>query len=174
MLAQYKYKIKWHLLVIIPSEFFCRWILLLLSNFKPLPTTVIEVVHSPQECFIHGWEEGQTNKMSGTWVRTHPLLFRTIWQPYRLSYIHAFRINLSYKPKDQSLKFWWKNTESGFENLSYFESAILIKKIASSPSKPGTNYGKEWMALNCYYYRLFPAQNNPPQTFLGECSRKPK
>ena len=128
MLAQYKYKIKWHLLVIIPSEFFCRWILLLLSNFKPLPTTVIEVVHSPQECFIHGWEEGQTNKMSGTWVRTHPLLFRTIWQPYRLSYIHAFRINLSYKPKDQSLKFWWKNTESGFENLSYFESAILIKK----------------------------------------------
>ena len=48
MLAQYKYKIKWHLLVIIPSEFFYRWILLLLSNFKPLPTTVIEVLHSPK------------------------------------------------------------------------------------------------------------------------------
>ena len=27
---------------------FCRWILLLLSNFKPLPTTVIEVLHSPK------------------------------------------------------------------------------------------------------------------------------
>jgi hypothetical protein len=37
-----------------------------------------------------------------------------------------------------------------FENLSFFESAILIffsKKIyfALSPSKSGTNYGVEWI-----------------------------
>jgi hypothetical protein len=37
----------------------------------------------------------------------------------------------------------------GFENLSFFESAILIF-FSSSPSKSGQNYGVEWMGLNVY------------------------
>ena len=55
------------------------------------------------------------------------------WQPYRLSQIHAFRINLSYKPKDQSLTFWWKNIEnwrfwkSQFFWVGYFD--IFFQKI---------------------------------------------
>ena len=34
------------------------------------------------------------------------------WQPYSLSHVDALRINLSYSPKDQSLKFSWKNIEN--------------------------------------------------------------
>ena len=36
----------------------------------------------------------------------------TAWWPYRLSHINALRINLSYLPKDQSLRFSRKNTEN--------------------------------------------------------------
>ena len=47
-------------------------------------------------------------------------------RPYRLSHINALCINQSYSPKDQSMKFSGKSLRiAGFENLSFFESAIL-------------------------------------------------
>ena len=55
-------------------------------------------------------------------------LRRTTWRPYRLSHIDALRINQSYYPKDQSVKFWqkllsfWRCWKTQF----FFESAILI------------------------------------------------
>ena len=39
-------------------------------------------------------------------------LRQTAWQPYRLSHIAAFCINLSFSPKDQFLKFSRKNIEN--------------------------------------------------------------
>ena len=36
---------------------------------------------------------------------------RTAWQPYKLNHINPLRINLSYLPKDQSVKFLRKNIE---------------------------------------------------------------
>ena len=40
-------------------------------------------------------------------------LCQKAWQPYyRLTYINALHINLSYSPKDQSLKFLQKNIEN--------------------------------------------------------------
>ena len=54
-------------------------------------------------------------------------LRRTGWWPYRLCHINALHINLFYSPKDQSLKFSQKILRiGGVENLSFFESAILI------------------------------------------------
>ena len=35
-------------------------------------------------------------------------LHRTAWWPLRLSKMDALRINWSYSPKDQFMKFWWK------------------------------------------------------------------
>ena len=35
-------------------------------------------------------------------------LRRTASRPHRLSHTNALRINQSYSPKDQSVKFWWK------------------------------------------------------------------
>ena len=50
------------------------------------------------------------------WVKTqkthiYPFLSlrQTAWRPYRLSHIYALHINLSYSPKNQSLKFSQKN-----------------------------------------------------------------
>ena len=48
-------------------------------------------------------------------------LCQTASQPQMLSYINAFRINQSYLPKDQSVKFSRKN----FENWGFWKTAIL-------------------------------------------------
>ena len=88
-------------------------------------------------------------------------LFRTAWQLYGLSHIRAFHMDLSYKPKDQSLKFWQKNIEnwrlwkSQFFWVGYFE--YFYNFFSSSPPKSGTNYGVESMGLNFH----------DNQTFLG-------
>ena len=39
-------------------------------------------------------------------------LWRTASQPYKLSHTNALCINQFYKPKDQSMKFSWKNIEN--------------------------------------------------------------
>ena len=63
-------------------------------------------------------EMKQNAKQNQKWPNLKKCIFsskltlcRTAWQPYRLSHINALRINLSYSPKDQSLKFWQKNWE---------------------------------------------------------------
>ena len=66
------------------------------------------------------------------------VFFWTVWQPYGMSHIHALRINLSYKPKDQSLKFWQKNNENWQFWKSFF-FVFLNFFFASSPSKSGIN-----------------------------------
>ena len=66
-------------------------------------------------------EMKQNAKQNQKWPNLKKCIFsskltlcRTAWQPYRLSHINALCINLSYSPKDQSLKFkkkcignWW-------------------------------------------------------------------
>jgi hypothetical protein len=68
----------------------------------------------------------------------------TAWQPYRLNNIAAFCINSSYSPKDQFLKILKIGV---IENLSFFESAILIF-FASSLLKSVTIYGVRRMRWN--------------------------
>ena len=97
---------------------------------------------------------------------------RTSWQPYRLSHIDALHINLSYWPKDQSLKFSQKKIEIWrfWKTLFLFESALwtlffkknifcLISMKVHQRSldiKDGTIFG--WLPW-------FLAKNHPPQTF---------
>ena len=59
----------------------------------------------------------------------HAFLFLTCfrpyaWRPFRLSQMNALRFNLTYSPKDQSLKFWRKN----IKNWLFWKSAF--------PSRP--------------------------------------
>ena len=83
----------------------------------------------------------------------------TAWWPYSLSHIDALRINLSYLPKDQSLKFSRKNIENwGVENLSFFELVIynffFQKENLLHPNENSKDFLKFW------WLPWFPVQNN--------------
>ena len=88
-------------------------------------------------------------------------LCRTAWWSYRLSHIDAICINLSYSPKNQSVKFSRKN----IENWGYLKNSVFLgrpfwkffckKKIASFLSKSVTNQRVPWMGLNFYYHHDF-------------------
>ena len=67
------------------------------------------------------------------------ILYRTASRPYTLSHINALRINQSYQPKDQSMKFSWKNIENWrswkmrFFWVGHFDFFFLHLSEKSSP-----------------------------------------
>ena len=79
-----------------------------------------------QYFFVRDWSLGKQDKLMQRaliWLNLNGCqakciftpflsLHRTARQPYRLSHITALPINLSYSPKDQSLKFSQKNIEN--------------------------------------------------------------
>ena len=83
------------------------------------------------ECFFPGISPVKVVKLQAHCIFglfcCKEVFFRTAWQPYGLSHIHALRINLSYKPKNQSLKcFGKKYWELTVLKISFFfELAIL-------------------------------------------------
>ena len=96
------------------------------------------------------------------------MLFCEGWKPSVIgpaTSIH-FCINLSYSPKDQSLKIWWKNIETWwiwktqFFSVGHFGSFSFLFfhfffLFSSSPLELVTNYGAAWMGLNFYDYHDF-------------------
>ena len=98
-------------------------------------------------------------------------LHQTVWQPYRLSHINALSINLSYPPKDQSLKFSlkdienWRSWKSQFFWVSHF---ILF--FASSPWKSVNIYGVGRMGQKFDDYPGFQSMRSWANTYAQDCS----
>ena len=87
--------------------------------------------------------------------------FRTAWQQYRLSHLHAHHINLA-NFHGLNLVFFFKWKVSGFEKIIFFEftnfqfkNSNYIFFFVSSPMKSVTNYGVAWIGLNYYDYQDF-------------------
>ena len=131
-----------------------------------LETTIIIKIESHSfYLIICAWFRWGWSKIFGLFCYEE-VFFRTAWQPYGLSHIHAHHINLSYKSKDQSLKFWrkkienWRFWKSQFLWVGHYDFFFIPIKIRH----------KLWGRMDgtqSLWLLWFPAKNNTPQTLLG-------
>ena len=103
-------------------------------------------------------------------------IFQTAWQPYRLSHIHALCINLSYKPKHQSLKFWRKNIKNWqvwksqfFESVIFFSTKRILFFFCFIPIEIRHQLWNRIDGTQFLWLLWFQTKNNPSQTFFEEC-----
>ena len=97
-----------------------------------------------------------------------PVLDLTSDNLTKLSQINALCINLSYSPKDQSLKFLQKILRiGGFEKFRFFESAILIF-FCFIPMKISYKLCDRMDGTQFLWLSWFSAKTDPPQTLTAK------